>query len=249
MATDAAALAAQVDGWLTARTDRRPLLARRSRQRGAGTRPRHRPVARRTQRRVKLLAAATRQLYESLAEKGSFVVSGDPQRGGPRLRRDRCAQHDGRRGQRLHQGPRPGAARRRGQGRSTSRSTPTPDDVAGAVVDETLRRRRRRRDRPAGRGPSGHRTGGAPGPRRRPDARPRPRLGRRRHGRGRQHRVGHRRRPGTGGRRWHVPPPRPDPRAGPGRPRSGEVRQRPRRAQARARRPHRRSGAIGQRPC
>ena len=63
-------------------------------------------------RRVKLLAAAARVLYERLDEAGSFLVARHPQRRRPRLRRSRRPQRHGRRRERLHQGAGPGAPRR-----------------------------------------------------------------------------------------------------------------------------------------
>ena len=174
-----------------------------------------------------------------------FVVDCHPQRRRPRLRRSWRAQCDGRSGERLHEGARQGAPGRLGQGHRRRGRRP-----AGRRGERA--RRARRSEMPASsRSVARVRFGlaiglrGACGYCCRPCPCPRTRLGGRRHRCGRQHRVGDRRRPRAGRRRWHVPPPRPHPRARPRRPRPGEVHDRSRRAEARPGRPHRGAGSAG----
>ena len=182
-------------------------------------------------RRVKNLYAVVRRLDQAgqLGPRGHVPGDRDPDGRLPRIRQPRSDGSARRRGDRPRQGVLARAAGRPGQG----------GRLPGQQEDRRARRRADRgdparsrsgRDRPRRRPPLDGGPTGSPVRRRqrRNDARQRDGVRGDRSGRG--DRLGHRRGPGQGQRR-HLPPHRPDTRAGSGRPGPDPVRHRPGRAE------------------
>ena len=127
MAADAQTVAAQLDAMAGRRTDRRALRPRRPRQRAAAS-----PTSTSTSG-TKACSGGSSCSPPRPAR--CTTASARPDRSSSRATRNggahgyderRRPQRHGRRRERLHQGPGPGAPRRHGEGRSTSRPTPAP---------------------------------------------------------------------------------------------------------------------------